>query len=125
MSGIASENGYAASGGVQYEVTPEYLAQAASDSSFTAGQLANQTDALQKFCSGLEDVWKGMAKEQFNTLMAEYRTYATMLYDALSGISSGLHGTYLNYVGGETTNINNLIALGEDLTPPPTGTNFD
>jgi WXG100 family type VII secretion target len=95
-------------GGVTYNVTPEYLAQAASDTNTTAGTVRTQLDEIKTYVYSLEEVWTGVAHDRFVALMAEYDILATMLHDALTGISSGLHGTYVNYRDSEEQNIANL-----------------
>jgi WXG100 family type VII secretion target len=118
-------DGSVTSGGVSYKVTPEYLQQASSDTTKTALEIETELAALKAFVASLEDVWGGIAHDQFQVLMADYDTYATMLHNALTGIAGGLQGNYVNYVESEQTNVNTLIALGEDIPAPPTGTNFN
>jgi WXG100 family type VII secretion target len=122
---VRQPDGSASVGGVNYRVSPEYVAQAATDTRNTADQIATQLAELKAFVVSLEEVWGGMAHQQFNVLMQDYDIYASMLHDALTGIEGGLRGTYTNYVESERQNITNLRALGEDLPTPPTGTNFD
>jgi WXG100 family type VII secretion target len=117
--------GFADIGGVNYAVTPEYLAQARSDTIKTAQSIEQKLADLKAYVQQMEDTWGGVAYKTFVTLMQDYDTYARMLHDALTDIASGLQGTYINYVQSEEQNINNLRALGEDLPKPPTGTNFD
>ncbi|MCO6000300.1 WXG100 family type VII secretion target [Actinoallomurus rhizosphaericola] len=112
-------------GGVHYHVTPEYLAQAVADTNSTADEIANQLSDLQQYVQSVEAAWGGIAADQFNILMTDYRLYATMLHDALTDIAQGLQGNYINYVDSEGQNINNLIALGEDIPAPPVDTNFN
>ncbi|GAA0370676.1 WXG100 family type VII secretion target [Actinoallomurus spadix] len=95
-------------GGVTYHVTPEYLATAASDTSNTAEQISTQLAELKTYVNSLEAVWKGIAHNRFVSLMAEYDILANMLHDALTGISSGLQGNYVNYKDSEQQNITNL-----------------
>lgn len=111
-------------GGVTYRVTPEYLANASSNTATTAAEIAGQLTELKTYVTSLEASWQGIAHNQFQTLMAEYDIYARMLNDALEGISKGLQGNYVNYKDSEQQNLNNLAALGEDLPTPPSGTNF-
>lgn len=95
-------------GGVTYHVTPEYLANAATDTGNTAEQIRLQLDQIKTYVYSLEGSWKGIAHTRFIALMAEYDTLAAMLHDALTGISSGLHGNYVNYRDSEQQNITNL-----------------
>lgn len=105
-------------GGVTYQVTPEYLADAATSCGSTASEVQTQLSQLRTFVTGLEDVWRGIAHDQFTTLMAEFDTYSAMLHDALIDIGNGLEGNYVNYVNSEVQNIKNLNALGEDIPIP-------
>ncbi|KIF67436.1 CFP-10-like protein [Streptomyces sp. AcH 505] len=111
-------------GGVTYRVTPEYLANASSNTASTAAEIAAQLGELKTYVTSLETSWQGIAHNQFQTLMAEYDIYARMLHDALEGISKGLQGNYVNYEDSEQQNLNNLASLGEDLPKAPSGTNF-
>jgi WXG100 family type VII secretion target len=111
-------------GGVTYRVTPEYLANASSNTASTAAEIAAQLAGLKTYVTSLETSWQGIAHNQFQTLMAEYDIYARMLHDALEGISKGLQGNYVNYGESEQQNLTNLAALGEDLPKGPSGTNF-
>lgn len=118
-------DGFVSSGGVNYRVTPEYLQQATTDTVNTASDISQGLSELKSFVMSLEDVWGGIAHTQFTVLMNEYDIYASMLHDALTDIASGLQGNYVNYVNSEQENVNNLIALGEDVPTPSTGTNFN
>ncbi|MFI7354879.1 WXG100 family type VII secretion target [Streptomyces avidinii] len=111
-------------GGVTYRVTPEYLANASSNTMSTAVEISGQLSDLKTYVSSLEASWQGIAHNQFQVLMAEYDIYARMLNDALEGIAKGLQGNYVNYKDSEQQNVNNLIALGADVPSPSTGTNF-
>jgi WXG100 family type VII secretion target len=124
-TGSGPADGHAAIGGVHYNVTPGYVAQAAIDTDDTASKIRDKLDDLKKYVQTLEDVWGGIARDQFAVLMHDYDIYASMLHNALVDIGDGLRGTYANYVQSEEQNINNLRGLGENLPAPPTGTNFD
>lgn len=108
-------DGFATAGGVNYKVTPEYLQQAVTDTNSTANDVANELSQLQTFIVSLEDVWGGMAHDQFQTLMADFNLYGKMLHDALTDIASGLQGNYVNYVDSEMANLKSLSALGEEV----------
>lgn len=124
QTGSGPAEGHVTIGGVNYHVTPEYVAQAATDTNNTASDVHDKLNDLQRYVRSLEDVWGGIARDHFITLMQDYDNYAKMLHDALTHIAGGLQGTYTNYVQSEQQNINNLRALGEDIPSPPTGTNF-
>ena len=102
-------------GGVTFRVTPEYLANAATSTDRTAGEINDTLSQIKSYVTSLEAVWHGLAQQQFNTLMQEYDIYARMLHDALTDIASGLRGNYVNYRDSEESNVNNLRALGEDI----------
>lgn len=111
-------------GGVTYHVTPEYLANAATNTMSTANEISSQLSEIKTYVTSLEASWKGIAHNQFQTLMSEYDIYAQMLHDALEGISKGLHGNYVNYKESEQQNVTNLIKLGDSVPKPSVGTNF-
>jgi WXG100 family type VII secretion target len=112
-------------GGVTYRVTPEYLAEASTNTATTATEIAGQLANLKVYVTSLEQSWQGIAQAEFQNLMAKYDLYARMLNDALDGISKGLQGNYVNYKDTEQQNLNNLTQLGEDVPKPPSGTNFN
>ncbi|WP_433174890.1 WXG100 family type VII secretion target [Actinoallomurus sp. CA-150999] len=98
-------------GGVTYQVTPEYLANAASDAGNTAEQIRGQLDQLKSYVVSLEASWRGVAHGRFVALMAEYDVLSGMLHDALTGIASGLQGNYVNYRDSEQQNLTNLANI--------------
>ncbi|BCY11910.1 WXG100 family type VII secretion target [Actinoplanes sp. L3-i22] len=104
-------------GGVTYHVTPDVVSGAATDTQTTAQEMAELIADIRTYVVSLEDVWQGVASNQFQQLMHDYDTFARTLQDALAGISSGLHGTYLNYRDTEIANLNDLQAV--ELGPPP------
>jgi WXG100 family type VII secretion target len=112
-------------GGVTYRVTPEYLATASSDTMKLANEIAGDLAEIKTYVTSLEAVWQGIAHNQFQTLMREYDIYARMLNDALTGISKGLQGNYVNYKESEAQNLTNLSALGEDIPRMPSGTQLN
>jgi WXG100 family type VII secretion target len=102
-------------GGVTYRVTPEYLSNAASSTDNTASEIDGILGQIRTYVVGLESSWQGVAYQTFQTLMAEYDTYAKMLHDSLTDIGSGLRGNYVNYTESEQTNVNNLRSLDSSL----------
>lgn len=102
-------------GGVTFHVTPEYLVNAATSTDKTAGEIDDVLAQIKSYVVSLEEIWQGIAQQQFQTLMQEYDTYSRMLHDALVDIGSGLRGNYVNYRDSEESNVNNLRALGEDI----------
>ncbi|MGW8378531.1 WXG100 family type VII secretion target [Streptomyces sp. ODS28] len=105
---------------MQYRVTPEYLAGASADAAKTANQIASDLAELKSYVVSLESSWQGVAHQQFQTLMQQYDNYARMLHQALTGISKGLQGNYVNYKESEERNLSNLHSLGADI-PTPSG----
>lgn len=95
-------------GGVTYRVTPEYLANAATDTSAAASDIRAWLDEIKTYVNSLEAVWGGITHDRFVALMNEYDLLAKMLHDALTDISSGLHGNYINYRDSEERNLTNL-----------------
>lgn len=119
-----AQSGHANIGGVQYRVTPEYVHGASVDTKNTAHTISSELAGLEAYVRSLEAAWQGIAHNQFQTLMQEYKTYANMLNNALMGISQGLNGNYVNYKESESQNLSNLTALGEDIPAPASGTQF-
>ncbi|WP_436531103.1 WXG100 family type VII secretion target [Actinoplanes sp. HUAS TT8] len=104
-------------GGVSYQVTPEYLSGAATSADTTAGDIAALLDGVRSYVVSLEDSWQGIAATSFQTLMHNYDVYARMLHESLTGIASGLRGTYVNYTDVETQVDQNIQQV--DLNLPP------
>lgn len=98
-------------GGVTYRVTPEYLANAATDTGNTASDIQGELAEIRSYVNSLEAVWRGVAHDRFVALMAEYDVLARMLHDALTGIADGLHGNYINYRDSEQQNLTNLANI--------------
>jgi len=98
-------------GGVTYQVTPEYLANAANDATNTAAEIDAQLAEIKSYVYSLEASWRGVAHDQFQLLMNEYDIFARMLHDALVGIAGGLRGNYINYKQSEQQNLANLSAI--------------
>ncbi|MEV5704145.1 WXG100 family type VII secretion target [Actinoallomurus sp. NPDC052274] len=102
-------------GGVTYRVTPEYLANAATDTRNTASEIQSELAEIKTYVNSLEAVWGGVAHDRFVALMAEYDILARMLHDALTGIADGLHGNYVNYRDSEQQNLTNLANIESGL----------
>jgi WXG100 family type VII secretion target len=110
----------AASPGADFTVTPTDVIAAANSARNTAANITEQLGALKSYVVSLEAEWKGIAAGTFSALMADYDIYAQMLNQALTGISDGLNGNYVNYSESEQQNINNLQAVNGVLP----GANF-
>ncbi|MCP2263275.1 WXG100 family type VII secretion target [Promicromonospora thailandica] len=102
-------------GDVTYRVTPEYVLNAATSTESTAQEIDAILGQIRVYVESLGTSWQGMAHSTFTTLMSEYDIYARMLHDSLTGMASGLRGTYVNYTETEQRNIDNLRALDATL----------
>jgi WXG100 family type VII secretion target len=109
-----SDNGVTV-GGVTYQVTPEYLAGAAADTTNTASQINDQLTTIKGYVYSLEASWRGIAHDRFVVLMADYDRLALLLQNALTAIGSGLKGNYINYIGSEDANLTNLNNVGAGM----------
>jgi WXG100 family type VII secretion target len=92
-----------------YKVTLDDLQAAATYVQNRATTINQQIEALGQYAQGLQEFWTGPAQTAFETLMADYRTYANMLDNALTDISQGLNGNFVNYSDAEQANINSLV----------------
>ncbi|WP_326555175.1 WXG100 family type VII secretion target [Micromonospora sp. NBC_01813] len=104
-------------GGVTYQVTPDYLANAAVNAETTATELADLLAGIRSYVVSLEASWQGVAASSFQQLMQNYDVYAKMLNDSLNGIGGGLRGTYVNYTDAEEQVQQNIVAVDLDLPP--------
>jgi WXG100 family type VII secretion target len=98
--------------GSDFTVTPQDVQAASQSATTTADNIADQLSALKSYVVSLEGQWRGIAANTFSSLMADYDIYSQMLNQALTGIASGLQGTYVNYSESESQNISNLQAVG-------------
>jgi WXG100 family type VII secretion target len=103
-----------------FQVTPEYVSQAAASCKSTATEIQEQLASLQNYIVQLEGWWQGIAANTFQELMTEYSTYSAMLYNALTDIGSGLTGNYVNYTDTEQANVNTITSIQNSLS----STNF-
>ncbi|AEW94686.1 MULTISPECIES: WXG100 family type VII secretion target [Streptomycetaceae] len=100
-----------------FQVTPEYVREAATSCDTTAELVKEQLDALKAYVQSLEDVWHGVAHNTFQIYMQEYDLYANMLHQALTGIASGLRGTHVNYEQSEQSALDGIRKLQGELAP--------
>jgi WXG100 family type VII secretion target len=100
-------------GGVK--VTPEMISGAATSCTKTAGDLDQELATLKNYIVGLEAWWQGIAQNTFQELMQEYDTYAQMLHNALTDISGGLTGNYVNYTSTEQQNVTTINNIQNQL----------
>jgi WXG100 family type VII secretion target len=105
-----------ASGSGQFQVTPEYIAQAAASCKTIAGTVQEELASLQTYIQNMEAYWQGIASTTFQDLMTEYSTFSAMLCNALTDIGSGLEGNYVNYQGTEQANIKTITAIQSALS---------
>ncbi|MGW1062303.1 WXG100 family type VII secretion target [Micromonospora rubida] len=101
----------------QYNVTPEYVANAAADCDVVANDVQTQLAALQTYVAGLGASWLGVSALQFAELMNNFHTYSVNLHNALVDIGQGLRGNVANYVESETDNARNIASLSSGLEP--------
>jgi WXG100 family type VII secretion target len=94
-----------------FKITPEELANAATFVDGRSADIEAKISALGAYAQGLGVYWTGSAHNAFETLMADYQTYATMLQNALTDIASGLRGNYVNYSGSEAANLANIVKV--------------
>ena len=109
-----------ASGSGQFQVTPEYVSQAAASCKSTANTVQEELAGLQSYIQQMEAYWQGIASNTFQDLMTEYSTFSAMLYNALTDIGSGLEGNYVNYESTEQANIKTITSIQQALS----STNF-
>ena len=97
--------------GSGFKVTPQDVAAAATYIDGQAADIDSKIAALGSYVAGLATYWQGPAQQAFDTLMADYRTYALMLHNALSDIANGLRGNYVNYSQAEKSNLSNIVSV--------------
>jgi WXG100 family type VII secretion target len=94
-----------------WKVTPDDLQQASAFVSSQAQEINSEIQALGNYAQSLSQFWQGSAQQAFETLMSDYRTYATMLDNALTDIASGLQGNYVNYSNAEQDNRASMVSV--------------
>jgi WXG100 family type VII secretion target len=97
--------------GSGFKVTPQDVAAASTYIEGQAADIDGKIAALGSYVAGLATYWQGPAQQAFDTLMADYRTYALMLHNALTDIASGLRGNYVNYSETERSNLSNIVRV--------------
>jgi WXG100 family type VII secretion target len=107
-------------GGSDFKVTPEEVMSAATAANNTANTVADQLAAIKSYVMSFEGAWQGIAANTFQALMHDYDVYGIMLQQALTGISQGLHGNYVNYSDSESQNLRNLQTVNGSIP----GSNF-
>jgi WXG100 family type VII secretion target len=100
---------------MQFTVTPQYLADAASSCQNTASEIAAQLQALKAKVYAIEATYHGVAADTFQALMTDYDVFSNMLNQALVDIGSGLQGNQVNYTQTEQANINSLVSINGDI----------
>jgi early secretory antigenic target protein ESAT-6 len=110
------------SGSTQFKVTPEALTTASGSCTNTAGLIQNQLSALGNYVLGLEVAWQGTASAAFQELMIQFNYNAGLLNTALLEMADALTKSGLNYSNSDSTNTNNITAVGSGLSGG--GTNF-
>ncbi len=100
---------------MSFQVTPQYLADAGTACTNTAGNIQEQLASLRTYVVGVEDWWHGIAAGTFQSLMSEYDLCAASLNNALTGIANGLRGNWGNYTENEQTNMTNISNIQAGL----------
>ena len=106
---------------MSFQVTPEYLTGAAKACDTTNGEVQGQLSSLRQYVVGMEADWQGIAASTFQSLMAEYDRCAAALQDALTGIASGLRGSWTNYTENEQANTTTITNIQQGLPSPKLG----
>jgi WXG100 family type VII secretion target len=104
-----------------FRVTPEMVHGASISCSQTAEQISQQLGVLRNYVVGLEASWHGVAQDTFQQLMTDWDIYARMMHDALTNISLGLQGNFVNYTDTEAENVRNLQPIGGQAMPGQPG----
>jgi WXG100 family type VII secretion target len=100
---------------VDFKVTPEYVANAATSCDSTASEIQVQLATLRNYVVGLEAEYHGVAATTFQALMTDYDRFGQMLNQALTEIAAGLRSNYANYTDAESQNVSNLVPIGADI----------
>ncbi|WP_033343034.1 WXG100 family type VII secretion target [Catenuloplanes japonicus] len=100
---------------MQFEVTPEYVAEAAQDCSFAAEDIETHLGEVRTYVVSLRDQWEGTAALSFDALMHDFDAYGVMLHNALINISDGLKGNFNNYVSVEDFANKNLVEVNNEI----------
>lgn len=116
----------------QYNVTPEYVSDAAQQADNTANDVMTQLTNLQTYVNQLVGdaapgaggvggayQWMGVTASQFAELMNNVHVYSVALHDALVDIGEGLRGNYVNYVNSEADNLRGLQTVDQGLLNTP------
>ncbi len=101
----------------QFDATPEYMHDVASETGVAAGNIGSQLNGLIQYCRGFEGLWDGAAHEAFQGLMTRFRVNADQLNEALVNISKELHLNAANYEQGEHTNHLQIVNLTDSVPP--------
>lgn len=108
--------------GVTFGVAPEDVHAVADQCQATADEIAAQLSSLKTYVGNLETQWSGQAPATFNTLMADWDIYASMLHQALTGIGQGLHTNGWNYAQSELADANSPQQVNAALPGAPAAT---
>jgi WXG100 family type VII secretion target len=112
----------APTGQVTFRATPQQIAQVATLASNTSDEVQSQLNMLKGYVEELGTEWLGAASGAFQALMNDFNIFAAMLSQSLSGISEGLHGTWLNYSQQEQDSIQKLQTVNGSLPGAPGAT---
>ena len=100
---------------MDFKVTPEYVANAATNCDSTANEIRAQLGTLRNYVVSIEAEYQGVAATTFQALMADYDRFGRMLNEALTDIGAGLRGNSNNYIEAESQNAANLAPLNTSV----------
>jgi WXG100 family type VII secretion target len=100
----------------QFTVTPQELVTAAKTCQNTNGEIQTQVQQVVNFVNSLVDSgYQGPCASQLVNVSNQWRADATNLNAVLNEIAGNLITNANNYSGGESQNMNNVIAVGTTM----------
>jgi ESAT-6 family protein len=98
----------------QFDTIPEEMHSVAGQTRAAAVNLDAGLSSLMSYCLSLEG-WVGDASGTFQNLMAQFKTSATKLNEALTNIAQELDQNAANYELGESTNNKQILSVAGSL----------
>ncbi|GAB7042510.1 MULTISPECIES: WXG100 family type VII secretion target [Catenuloplanes] len=98
-----------------FEVTPEYVADAAANCTTSATEIEAQLQVTRNYVISLRDEYEGVAALNFDALMADFDAFGVMLHNALINIGDGLRGNFNNYTTVEEFATTNLVEVNGEI----------
>ncbi len=102
---------------VDFDVTPQMVLTASTDTHNTADLVEQELLALRRYVVTLLEEWLGVAAHEFDEAMARYDVNAQSLNIALRGISSGLMSNYVHYRDNEAGVAGTIRDIGYSIPP--------